>query len=293
MIWQKMKKIIRPATARIKPEQAWVDFGNLMGRMVALQRYQARTEDPQGKVGVVELNHSFGPKFIFRKFGKKAFENAEGFIKALERRGFKALGSGAFATVLAKEGQKRVIKVIRRPDGWINYIHWAAQAGEAGHFAPRVFSYKKIKGRKKDFAVAVVERLSYTLEDAPEEHALKIIPSLIWHADNPMARKFMEMLAPGLMDYLAKMAAEWKIKLSNFDLHNGNLMLREDGSFVIVDPVNRGEDKYNRLRVGDLLPLPLIIIVKVSIARSRRYRSEWVDKPYKNLGCCLQGHRLR
>jgi len=273
MLWQNLKKIIRPTT---DPTGA-INFKAWGARLDAMQKMIAnmpRTDNPQGKVGVVELNHEFGPKFIFRKFEKKPFDNAEGFIKGLEKRGFKIIGRGEFATVLAKDGSKRVIKVIRRPDGWINYIHWAAQAGEAGHFAPKVFSYKKIKGRKKDFAVAVVKRLKYTLEDAPEEHALKIIPSLIWRAENPMARQFIETLAPGLMDYLAKMAAQWKIPIRNFDFHDGNLMLRSDGSFVIVDPVSRGEDKYNRLRVGDLVPQPLII--RNVIARSYRHRRQCI-----------------
>lgn len=273
MLWQNLKKIIRPIRTNTPTK--------FKGLMRALNEFdkalynRTRTANPKGKVGVVQLNPEFGPKFIFRKFEKKPFDNAEGFIEALEKRGFKKIGRGAFATVLAKEGQKRVIKVIRRPDGWINYIHWAAQAGEAGHFAPKVFSYKKIKGRKKDFAVAVVERLKYTLEDAPAEHALKIIPSLIWHVNNPMARQFLEVLAPGLMGYLAKMAAQWKIPVSHFDLHDGNLMLRSNGSFVIVDPVSRGEDKYNRLRAGDFSPAFINYYFKRTlIASSNRYRMQ-------------------
>lgn len=220
------------------------------------------TNNPKGKVGVLESiwtpRREFAEgnkRWVFRKFDKKPFDNAEGFIKALEKRGFKKLGSGAFSTVLAKDGQSRVIKVIRRPDGWINYIHWAAQAGEAGHFAPKVFSYKKIKGKKKEFAVAIMERLQYTLEDTPANHALKILPDLMWRAEkNEMAAKFVEVLAPGLMGYLAKMGKHWKIPINDFDFHAGNLMVREDGSFVVVDPVSRGEEGITRMREGDFGP---------------------------------------
>ncbi len=223
---------------------------------------RTRTENPKGKVGKLEYlrwwDRDFAKgnvKWIFRKFEKKTFDNAEGFIKALERRGFKRLGSGAFSTVMAKDGQKRVIKVIRRPDGWINYVVWAAKIGEAGRFAPQVFSYKKIKGNVKDFAVAIVERLEYTLEDTPEDHALKILPEMLWRAEkNPMAQKFTELLAPGLVDYLKKMGEQWKITYDNFDLHAGNLMVRANGTFVVVDPVSRGEEGYIRLRAGDLTP---------------------------------------
>lgn len=258
MVWMKKLKWKKSLTGLTK----WKEFGKLMANMDKAIKNQTRTSNPKGKVGAWEYvrywNRDFkdgNKKWFFRKFEKKTFDSAEGFIKGLERRGFKILGSGAFATVLGKEGSDRVIKVIRTPDGWINYIAWAAKIGQAGKFAPRVFSYKKIKGRNKDFSVAVMERLSYTLEDTPEEHAMKILPGLLWRAEtNGMAAKFTEVLAPGLLAFMLQMGQQWRIPIQNFDLHPGNLMVRADGSFVVVDPVSRGEDKYMRLRVGDLSP---------------------------------------
>lgn len=256
-----------------------------LGGLIAFDRMlrkfnldRTRTDNPKGKQGAWEYvrywERSFkngNKKWFFRKFEKKTFDSPEGFIKGLERRGFTVLGSGAFATVLAKEGSDRVVKVIRRPDGWINYIAWAARMGEAGKFAPRVFSYKKIKGRNKDFSVAVMERLSYTLEDTPEEHALKILPGLLWRAEkNAMAANFTEVLAPGLLGFMKKMAERWKIPIENFDLHPGNLMVRADGSFVVVDPVSRGEDLYNRLRAGELSPAVAILIKMIGLNEARR-----------------------
>lgn len=275
MIW--MKKLLKWKTSTNTTIDRWKKFGGFMANMQKAMKYRTRTDNPKGKVGVWEYlapwEREFkdgNKKWFFRKFEKKPFDNAEGFILALKKRGFEVLGSGAFSTVLAKEGQKRVIKVIRRPDGWINYIHWAAQIGEAGHFAPRVFSYKKIKGRNKDFSVAVMERLSYTLENTPEEHALKILPNVLWRADkNPMAAKFTEMLAPGLVTFLGKMSAEWQIPVGNFDLHDGNLMVRTDGSFVVVDPVSRGEDLFKRLRAGELSPPLLNLIKMIGFAAAR------------------------
>lgn len=252
-----MKKRIGEETNR--RVGALIAFDRMM-RQIANDN--TKTDNPKGKVGKLDYlwtgARDFADgnrKWVFRKFEKKPFDGAEGFIKALEKRGFKKLGQGAFSTVLGKDGQSRVIKVIRRPDGWINYVHWAAQIGEAGHFAPKVFSYKKIKGRKKEFAVAIMERLKYTLEDTPEDHALKVLPNVMWKADkNEMAQKFVDILAPGLMGYLKKMS-EWKnIPIMNFDFHDGNLMLREDGSLVVVDPVSRGEEGYTRLREGDFGP---------------------------------------
>jgi len=226
---------------------------------------RTRTDNPKGKVGKVFVNNwtiPFGqPKVMFRKFEKKPFDDADGFIKALEKKGFKRLGSGAFSTVLAKDGSDRVIKVIRRPDGWINYVHWAAQIGEAGHFAPKVFSYKKIKLRKGEIALASMERLEYDLENADPNHALKILPELLYRAEhNGMAAKFTETLAPGLISYLTKMKKQWNAeKWWNFDLHSGNLMVRKDGSFVIVDPVSRGAEGFTRLKEGDFSPSVVLI----------------------------------
>lgn len=293
MIWKNLRKKILPYRSRtgriedmiIKDNKAFFDIMQRRFRAIReLNDNEPRTGNPQGKVGVLEYVPTFAREFkggnkkwVWNRFGAKSnpFYDGASFIKALEKRGFKHLGSGAFATVLAKDGSDKVIKVIRRPDGWINYVHWAAQAGEAGHFAPKVFSYKKIKGKKRDFAVAIVERLQYTLEDAPNEHALKLIPQLVWRAEeNAMAAKFVEQLAPGLMNYLKKMGAHWKIPVQNFDLHDGNLMLRKDGSFVVVDPVSRGEEVFNRLREGDFGP-PTVLFIRYLFASSYRYRSEW------------------
>lgn len=264
-----------------------------IGRLIAFDRMVrniandcTKTGNPKGKAGKLEYLWTQARdfkdgnrKWVFRKFEKKPFDNAEGFIAALEKRGFKVLGRGAFSTVLGKEGSPRVIKVIRRSDGWINYIHWAAQIGEAGHFAPKVFSYKKIKGRKKEFGVAIMERLKYTLEDTPEDHAMKILPAVLWRADeNEMAAKFVDTLVPELMSFLKKMS-EWKnIPIRHFDFHDGNLMLREDGTLVVVDPVSRGEDNIERLREGDFGPPPplgLLPLTGFFIESSYRYRSKW------------------
>lgn len=252
------------------------------------------TNNQKGKVGKLQSvwtpMRKFGQgRWEFVKFEKKPFDNAEGFIAALKKRGFKELGSGAFSTVLGKDGSDRVIKVIRRPDGWINYIHWAAQIGEAGHFAPKVFSYKKIKGRKKEFSVAIMERLKYTLEDTPEDHALKVLPGVLWKAENPMAQKFMEILSPGLYAFLEKMSKWKEIPIHNFDFHDGNLMLREDGQLVIVDPVSRGEEGYIRLREGDFGPptnLYLLALTGFHIENCIRRRSEWTREPRHCLVDC-------
>lgn len=293
MIWKNLKQKLN----RIIPNRRNTPTGDPFLKQLVVFRKQlkeamdmrAYTGNEKGKVGELYTiwtnNREFGKKnkkWTFRRFNQGPFYSAHSFVKALQKRGFKILGEGAFATVLAKDGQDRVIKVIRRPDGWINYVHWAAQIGEAGHFAPKVFSYKQIKGKRKDFEVAVMERLSYTLDDAPQEHEKKLLPGLIYRAtDNEMARKFTEILVPGLMDFLAKMALKYEIPIRHFDLHPGNLMLRKDGSFVIVDPVSRSRgETIVRLRAGDFSPAvaPIYwLMTGFLIESSNRYRSQWAN----------------
>lgn len=238
-----------------------------------VKTYRTNTKKPKGKIGKLVDNNwlDFGQKkFEFRKFGanKSTFEDSLGFIAALEKRGFEKLGSGAFSTVLAKKGYDRVIKVIRRPDGWIDYVHWASKLGEEGKFAPKVYSYKKIKGKKKDFSVAIMERLEYTFAKAPADHALSIIPQLMQYSSrNPMAASFMDILAPGLGKFMIAMKKEFEE--GGFDMHSGNVMVRKDGSFVLSDPIASGsKTDYKRLKAGDFSPaltINLFIVTGFSV----------------------------
>lgn len=225
--------------------------------------YRTNTNNPKGKVGAIIDNFGridFGQRrFEFKRFGHKdpVFTHAESFIAALKRRGFRELGMGAYSTVLAKDGQDRVIKVNRRPDGWIDYVHWAAKKDSP--FSPKVFSYKKIKGKKRDFSVSTMERLEYTFASAPKDHSLKILPDLIWRAkDNPMAASFTDVLVPGLSSFIKELHEEFKDE--RLDLHDGNVMVRKDGSFVLVDPISgKQRTDYGRLKAGDFSPVIQII----------------------------------
>lgn len=260
-MFQMMKKIMKWTTTS-KPEIAWkpgkrLKVGWMHHDFRSAWTYKTGTSRPKGKQGKLYSRYwlDFGQqKFEFKRFSVKGkpFNDGYSFIKALEKRGFKTLGSGAFSTVLGKDGSDRVIKVIRQADNWIDYIQWAAKKGEAGKFAPKVYSYKQIKGKKKDFSVAIMERLEYTFYKAPEDHALKILPELMYRAnDNPMAASFSDILAPGLRKYLEELNKDF----NSHDFHPGNLMIRKDGSFVISDPVaGKQTSDYKRLKAGDFSP---------------------------------------
>lgn len=180
---------------------------------------------------------------------KNAFKDFAGFMNALRGKGFEQLGSGYYSNVFAYPDSDKVVKILRRPDtdGWLDYVKWAADKGYAGTFAPQVFSYK-LMGKKKDFAVAVMERLEDTVSKAGEQHDAHAITALLHPAmnDNKMAAKLLDTVNPGL----AQFGKDLKVEFSkNLDTHNGNFMLRKDGSFVITDPVAGFPSKVSKLRL--------------------------------------------
>lgn len=253
------------------------------------------TGNPKGKLGKLVTIPYFmrtfkqgNKRWEWRLFGHKhgsAFNDAASFIDRLKKRGFVELGHGAFSTVLGKEGKDRVIKVIRRSDPWIDYAVWAAKEGEAGRLAPKVFSYKTIKGAKRDFSVAVMERLEYTFFKTPKDHVLKILPGLLAHSNhNAIASQFADMLSPGVVSFFDKMTK--RFGEDNLDIHNGNFMVRNDGTFVVVDPV-AGLDPTSpkRLKAGDFSPV--VSLLEFLVAHHIRHRSEWIRKSYRDMGHSL------
>lgn len=191
------------------------------------------------------------------------FGSARAMITALQKKGFKMLGSGHYSTVLAKPGSDKVIKVTRHQDNWIDYVKWAAEKGYAGGFAPKVYSWKKFPG---GWSWAVMERMERTLDGgydyrddydemsaSESEHDLSLIFSLLTPASrgNTMAQVYMEDLVPGAYSFVK----ELKATLRAGDIRGANTMIRKDGSLCFTDPC-AGETKITktRLRSGDFSP---------------------------------------
>lgn len=262
MVWKNnLKKMMRMNTTKIRQrnaKRAGIAMAAMLGNLRDAIDKAPRTSNPQGKRGMLEFIPTWERKFIdgnrkwkWNLFNKSVFNDGRRFAKGLEKRGFKVLGGGHFSTVLGKDGYNKVIKVSHKIDNWIDYIRWAHARGT--QFAPKVYSFKRIKGKKADFTVAVIERLEYTLDQAPKDHAMKILPGLLstaHYTGHAMAAKFSDILAPGLLTFVKDIIA--KFGEDRFDFHNGNMMLRKNGDFVIIDPI-AGEDtgKFTRLRSGD------------------------------------------
>jgi hypothetical protein len=169
---------------------------------------------------------------------KSPFDGGLSFGNYLERKkGFKCLGTGSYSTVYGKKSSNRVLKVCHRPDTWPEYILWASGKGYAGTYAPKVYSYKYIKGKRFDFYLASMERLDTTLRDVKATEEVAVLPSLmsgaIWN-DNIGAKKCLNFLNPGLGQFAEDLRTDHKGRY--LDLHAGNYMLRSDGSFCLTDP---------------------------------------------------------
>jgi hypothetical protein len=81
------------------------------------------------------------------------------YQERLVNRGFKMIGSGFYASVLAKPDSDRVIKLGPSTDAWLSFAVWAAE-NPSPHL-PRVYSIRCYD----TFYVAVIERLECTVHD--------------------------------------------------------------------------------------------------------------------------------
>lgn len=215
------------------------------------------------------------------------------FIYALEKRGFKRLGAGAYSTVLGKEGSNKVIKVSRSLDNWIDYIQWGAANGYAGNFAPRVYSWKRHPGSEplrdwesnNDWSVAVVERMADTVTEPEQDMYLLMNLYYPAYRGNMMAKLYMDDLCPGSYKFFNG------LQENNFasDIAGKNVMVRKDGSFCVTDPTCGSiKTEKKRFRTGDLSPSVLRIANETCMCYKSR---SWYDRCtdwYKTYLCWLR-----
>ena len=195
-------------------------------------------------------------QFMPKKPEGKVFDYPHTFERALEKRGFKRLGSGCFSSVYAKDGSDKVLKVTRRIDNWIDYIHWASEKGYAGRFAPKVYSYKKFKAKDGEmFSVAVVERCN-PINDCSAKDDGYVINALLWPCmrGNTMAQLYLDDMQQGLPKFLVDFHE--KFGQDHTDIGGNNHLFRKDGTWVLTDPLcGRSKMTVNRLRSKDFTSL--------------------------------------
>jgi len=184
-----------------------------------------------------------------------AIVTSDKLMEFLRKKGLGKLGGGAFSDVFAAPTSDRAIKVSRRDDCWPKYILWTTAEGYAGTFAPKVYSLRYYSDQ--GFYVATMERLSSIRSNdpdaqTPEAKAARQLRSRIieaaWNATGEPAKD----IAP-MVDFVKKIRNLGE----QTDFHDGNWMLRRDGSLVITDPISYGDSRGTprRLRTYDLAML--------------------------------------
>jgi hypothetical protein len=199
----------------------------------------------------------------------RIWRDADHFIDKLQARGYQVLGRGCFSTVLAKPGSEKVIKVNTQADNWPDFVLWAAKAGYAGTFAPRLFSLRYINGVQQEFYVAVVERLDATVRDTRNDR-VRNLHSLLRNVleagriERDRARADEQLIeADKMQPGAARFVLEFRLHAEKgghgrLDLHNENWMYHQ-GRIVLVDPFCSGDrlsdSAKRRYRSRDLAAL--------------------------------------
>lgn len=202
------------------------------------------------------------------------FGTSRKMIEALQKKGFKVLGSGHYSTVLGHpKSPDKVIKLTRHQDNWIDYVKWAAENGYAGGFGPKVYSWKKFPA---GWSWAVIERMERCVgycngydDEYSSNDDYSIIFSLLSAAQNgnTMATVYAEDLCPGAVDYVKKLRSVMRAS----DIRAANTMVRKDGSLCFTDPcAGTSTLTTTRLKERDFVPS-----VWRYFESCYRYRSQW------------------
>ncbi|MCP3400386.1 hypothetical protein [Bradyrhizobium sp. CCGB20] len=169
------------------------------------------------------------------------WETGEEFVGRLIKRGYRVLGAGAYSTVLAKGNSKRVIKVNRKPDSWLDYVIWAAKNNHMGKNAPMVYSFRRFnEGTSDEFYVAVVERMKSTVSELPygEQRASRLFGHLTAGMYGRVGSEHDALAADDMQPGSLRFAIQFKLAFrSDLDLHAGNFMVRDDGTVACTDPL--------------------------------------------------------
>ncbi len=165
------------------------------------------------------------------------WRNGSHFGQRLERRGFVKLGGGCFSNVYAKPGSDRVIKVSynKAPDGWPEYVIWAAENGWAGTLAPIVYSFRKFTGSEGAFYVAVIERLTCTLRAANDEKLEERRYNLAYNLDSWSGGTRIN--DPFEAQFCAEFIAFKRTMQCTLDGHDDNWMIKGE-RLVLTDPLS-------------------------------------------------------
>lgn len=154
--------------------------------------------------------------------------------KRLKERGYNSLGEGRYSEVFAKPHSRVCIKVCEDPDGWPEYILWAAKNGFMGGLSPKVYSFRVMRGGV--YYVASMERL-YKLDTNEHLDAYEHFSVILQRGRVSVHTNSYKEVLPDIKRFLDK----WHDAFDGYhlDIHDGNVMYRADGTLVLTDPFSK------------------------------------------------------
>lgn len=157
------------------------------------------------------------------------------FIDGLRKFGFDLIGEGAFSEVYGKPYEPYVYKVSvmdRLDDGWLKYAKLVMSEFQDNPHAPKIYKLKVFE----NFYIAKMERLEFTVARSYDEKVQSLFDQVAEALHrNPSGYRAWDFSQqnPALGDliFAIRMMGE------SCDFHDENAMIREDGTFVITDPI--------------------------------------------------------
>lgn len=231
-----------------KKKNGWLKIPRLRNILKNGNRFRLNIPQRFQPYRHVEIGPCICHNCVEKRKGKYIFE------QGLKKHGFELLGHGYYSKVYAKPGNNRVLKVTKADDNWYDYISWARESGWAGKFAPMVYSYKKVSFKGDTFFLASMERMSSDVGRLRPKDGPSFYTTLVqFHQfGNPLAKQMIRSYNPDLHQFLDDFFEKFKDE-GRFDLHGGNMMIREDQSFCLTDPIcGSKRTEYRRLREREL-----------------------------------------
>ena len=158
--------------------------------------------------------------------------------KVLAEYGFKQIGKGSFASVYSNPKYPYVLKVFRKDDGYVKWFNFCRQ--HQGNPLIPIIRGKVVKITEMFFAVRLEKLRSYNGFSMREPHN-KLNKLFADKIDNKQ-QDDLELTGNKYIDPIIKVFLEHE---GYIDLHAANLMKRQDGQIVIIDPFFEKEEHRN------------------------------------------------
>ena len=171
------------------------------------------------------------------------------YIRKLRREGFRKLGSGAYASAFAKPNGRRVYRV--------GELYYETRHTKIGNYAYLEFLKEAIKHKNNPWFPKVYKVVLYGIPDENHKYLSVYMERLYSFGYRPLTgqesslieslieyrNEFIKLFGQS-MERKARKDFEEMLRVMErlqrrygLDMHNGNIMRRKNGQFVITDPV--------------------------------------------------------